>query len=524
MRSFLAYTFLILSLATPAQSWQWAVDTYSKKALWPAGITLDGYGNSYLAGYARAQTLFGGLSVDSGCFIVKYKPNGNAARAQNIAFGPQRMVADAVGNLYLMSNFKGTVVTSQTTLTSKGENDFFILKLDAAGKEEWVKSYGGTADDLCDGLVCDGNGNIYVSGSIGGDTLDFGNEILIDTLSKGKFFLARIDAAGSTDWVTRGLQDDTVFYYRGGDLALGINNSLNVLATGSACQNCNTDFIGRFNRDDGTLTSSSTILNYKGYYYWKGHFNRILGDDQGNVFIRGTGYRYNYGGITKYDSTAKPLWSFALGSHGSCKSYGDYAVDGPGNLYVSGTMPPKVSTCYSNSPSFEALVTKVKPDGTPDWDKTSTGNGAEVAIWMTVDKIGNCHVSGTYNGVGYWSNPGNLNEPVWFDHHTFKASTGVDQIFVAKIGSTHPLAALPDKTSAGSYPFVFPNPSNGEIWVKRDLENGSLIVSDIHGRIVSKFTLDSGTTKINLGNLPRGIYLVELNSEDKIHLNKLVIY
>ena len=51
-------------------------------------------------------------------------------------------------------------------LTSNGESDIFITKLDAQGNFLWAKQIGGTSIDYPGNIAVDANGNVLVGGSL----------------------------------------------------------------------------------------------------------------------------------------------------------------------------------------------------------------------------------------------------------------------------------------------------------------------------------------------------------------------
>ncbi len=73
---------------------------------------------------------------------------------------------------YIIGQFDGTFTAGTTTLTSSGLNDVFIMKYDYMNGVQWLKSIGGTLDDIPTDVTIDNLGNIYVSGYFEG-TVDF---------------------------------------------------------------------------------------------------------------------------------------------------------------------------------------------------------------------------------------------------------------------------------------------------------------------------------------------------------------
>ena len=67
------------------------------------------------------------------------------------------IAVDSTGNVYTTGYFEGTVDfdpgTGTTNLTSKGDYDIFIQKVDAAGNFVWAKSMGGFNQDVANAIA-----------------------------------------------------------------------------------------------------------------------------------------------------------------------------------------------------------------------------------------------------------------------------------------------------------------------------------------------------------------------------------
>ncbi|MFN6051757.1 MAG: hypothetical protein ACK47R_13075, partial [Planctomycetia bacterium] len=67
--------------------------------------------------------------------------------------------SDPAGNIFLTGEFTGTTTFGAHVLTSAGGMDFFVAKVDPAGKFLWVKSGGGDKIDRGYGISADRDGN-----------------------------------------------------------------------------------------------------------------------------------------------------------------------------------------------------------------------------------------------------------------------------------------------------------------------------------------------------------------------------
>lgn len=152
-------------------------------------ITVDASGNIYTCG------LFSGTGdFDPGplvfnltsngeydIFITKFDPAGNFIWAKSMGGANsdqvQPIAVDATGNVYTTGFFFVTVDfdpgAGVYNLTSFGQRDIFISKLDPAGNFIWAKQMGGTDYDHSWSLALDAAGNVYTTGEFVSTIADF---------------------------------------------------------------------------------------------------------------------------------------------------------------------------------------------------------------------------------------------------------------------------------------------------------------------------------------------------------------
>jgi hypothetical protein len=86
------------------------------------------------------------------------------------------ITTDINGSVYTTGYFEETADfdpgTGTTNLTSHGNSDIFIQKLDAAGNLIWAKQIDGTGYDQALSIIIDAKDNLYTMGSFQG-TADF---------------------------------------------------------------------------------------------------------------------------------------------------------------------------------------------------------------------------------------------------------------------------------------------------------------------------------------------------------------
>ncbi|MFO0588775.1 MAG: hypothetical protein U0441_14590 [Polyangiaceae bacterium] len=136
------------------------------------------------------------------------------------------VATDASGAVYVTGYFDGAVSFGGPTLTSAGNLDVFVVKLDAMGNHVWSRRFGDAAPQLGVDVAVDANGDVLVLAK-GYGSPDFGAGPL---MSAGLFdvFVVKLDMNGSPLWSRRfgGAEDDDA-------TAIGVDAAGDVALTGT---------------------------------------------------------------------------------------------------------------------------------------------------------------------------------------------------------------------------------------------------------------------------------------------------
>ncbi|MGB0870576.1 MAG: T9SS type A sorting domain-containing protein [Flavobacteriales bacterium] len=186
-------------------------------------VKTDSEGNVYFLGNFiedfNFDTMTGASVVNSlgqnDVFIIKLDSNGTLLWNKHIGgtkpdYG-RSVEIDLSGNIYITGGFDETVDFDPGlgvyNLTSVGDLDIFILKLNSNGDFIWAKSIEGSLPKYCPfdkGLVSDSLGNIYFTGYFIG-TIDSDPGPAVNNLSwtSGGYdvFLEKLDSNGNFVWV-----------------------------------------------------------------------------------------------------------------------------------------------------------------------------------------------------------------------------------------------------------------------------------------------------------------------------------
>lgn len=274
------------------------------------------------------------------------------------------MAMDSSGNIYTIGLFYQTVDFNPSattyTLTSNGETDIFITKLDAQGNLLWAKQIGGTNFDYPGNIAVDAKGNVLVGGSFRG-TVDLNPGVgeLNVTMPGRAAFLLKLNSDGDFMWAK----------HWGGNSSSTANN-INAIA----------------------LDSSGNI-NIGGSFEGKNDLNP--GTETFNVSPSGAGDAY----ILKLDANGEFLWAVAFGGNvfNQIDKVSALAVDGSGNIVASGPFYGSVEVF--NLKDGGNFYIKLDGSGNLIWAKQTDGSESVITNSLKLDGTGNAYIVGRFGGT-----------------------------------------------------------------------------------------------------------------------------
>jgi hypothetical protein len=275
---------------------------------------------------------------------------------------------DASGNVYTVGFFQGTVDfdpgTGTYNLTSAGDADIFISKLDPSGNYVWAKQMGGTSHDEGVSIAIDASGYVYTTGVFWG-TADFNpgaGTYELTSFAGPDIFISKLDASGNFVWARQigGISTDV-------STAIALDTSGNVYTTGY--------FWGTPDFDPGPGTYNLTS------------FGSL------DVFI------------SKLDAFGNFVWAKQLG--GADFDYSQsIALDASGNVYTTGWFEgkgdydPGAGTCnLTSAGDFDIFISKLDATGSFVWAKRMGGTSFEVGNSINIDTSGNVYTTGNFEGT-----------------------------------------------------------------------------------------------------------------------------
>jgi hypothetical protein len=154
-------------------------------------IAVDSAGNVYTAGWFYGTADFDPgpgtynltSAVDANIFVSKLDSSGNFVWASRMGGGGiwpgdrgRDIAVDSAGNVYTTGMFRGTADFDPGAgtyyLTSAGNTEIFVSKLDSNGNFVWASRMGGPNIDRGRGIAVDSAGKVYTTGYFRG-TADF---------------------------------------------------------------------------------------------------------------------------------------------------------------------------------------------------------------------------------------------------------------------------------------------------------------------------------------------------------------
>lgn len=362
-------------------------------------IGLDGEFNSFVQfeGVSTADkdgfVVVGSVSDDT--FIKKYNFDKEIIWSKNYSGTGVEYLYDVemTNDGYIIVGY--TSSTDISGLVNKGKKDAYILKLDFNGELVWMKSFGGSEDDIFyDVEVLNDGSYIAVGSSLSKDldsltTSTSEDGIVVKYDVNGNVIFTDILAGNSSD-IYRGASatDDGGYIIVGSTLSSDIEFTLNVIGDGILFKynssnelvwkqkiGLNTPALGNgiygatFSKDK-TLGLYDVIQASDGGYV-------VVGKMQENqaVFEKGT-YGANvailYPAVMKYDSNGNYLWGDCLEEYDG--AFYDVTEASDGTYYVVGTQNRNEDSLivnYSNSgeeikeyvldgDSYEAVSTNIE--------------------------------------------------------------------------------------------------------------------------------------------------------------------
>ncbi len=367
--------------------WVWAVGAGGIDQDEGLGIAVDAEGNSFITGVYYTTAHFGNITLTAlgggpDVFIAKLDTNGTWQWVISAGgyYGDTGYGIDIDGNgsIYVTGVFRGDATFGDTTLSSPGNNDVFIAKLDTNGAWDWAVSGGGSADDDVWDIAADGSGNSYVIGGYNGSAT-FG-ETTLACLGYSDVFIAKLDVTGAWQWARcAGGSSNEI----GSDIDVDNNGIITVTGNFMA-----------------SASFGATTLSSQGY---------------NDVFVASL--------------TAAGDWQWVVSAGGIWNDFGmNLAIDPEGVIYITGYFEDSATfgtTTLVSQGIYDIFVASVNMRGDWQWAINAGGASWDAGYALCVDPDGNIYVTGIFEGTANFGK-------------TSLTSNGDFDVFIAKLALEEP--------------------------------------------------------------------------------------
>lgn len=348
---------------------------------------------------------------------------------------------------------------------SRGNMDYWIVKLDKMGVIEWQKTYGGKYSDVLRSMEqTQDNGYIlagYSNSPASGDKME-GNK------GAGDYWILKITDTGEIQWQkTYGADGDDQPYVihqtkEGGYIVGGNSNSKNALSTQGGIVGNGTDYW-------------VLKLDTEGGEVWSKTF------DFGKVDI-----------LTSLVENADG--TFLIGGH---------ARNGaPGS---SGGLAAKAAGLIAKEKEGinDYIALKINEKGEEIWSKNVGSGGEDILRRLIETRDGGYLLAGT-------SNAGSSRDK--------NSNIGSNDFWVVKLKDK----AKVEKVKASIEAIPNPVSTYTNVIIGYDFTEGTATVVDISGRILQHFDISSRTVPVDLTFYAEGVYIIKIQTDIKTESVKVI--
>ena len=369
-----AYTSndVLFARLDPLGNFKWAKSAGGTDYDEANGMAADPAGNIFITGRFRSasiqfdtETLVNGGNPGTGdVFICKFNENGVLTWSRRLG-GPGEdlgscAATDAQGNLYVAGTLDSTL---------------FIGSWDPAGNQRWLQKATGERFNEVAGIMAERLGNIYLSGSYGGNSIKFGSTELANTgQNYMDAFVYKFNSASDVLWARQ------------------VAGSGWETGAGMACDPAgNLFFTGSFN--SGSIQADTvTLSNANGPYF--------------DYFL------------LKMNAAGHVVWGQRGGGIGSDAGI-SVATDTLGYVYMAGEYrSPSLligNTSLPNVGEKDIFLARFSPAGSPAWAKRVGGKGDDFVKALVADGDDNIYLNGYYGSNSLKFDSILMTNPVYYD-------------------------------------------------------------------------------------------------------------
>lgn len=320
---------------------------------------------------------------------------------------------DAEGNVFLAGEATDEAQLGDVVISGAAGMNFFLAKLDVAGKLLWVRTCGGSLIDRAYGVATDREGNCYVTGHYQSLDAEFDGTKLVQ---RGTYdiFTAKYDRDGKLVWI-RTAGGEGYDYGHG----IAVDRRGDVIVTGTVVGK------GKFGDVDVGEETGAHIFCAKyhadGKLAWvktadgqaggAGHGVAIDGHDR--IYIGGvTSGSGSFGDqplitpkgssavVLKLSPTGDVLWIAQHFGEGSCLFH-EIGCDVEGRVWACGMFKGQATFgseifATTGPKDSDAFLSHFAPDGKHVWTRVGQGPAVDYGLGVATDGQGNSYLTGEF--------------------------------------------------------------------------------------------------------------------------------
>ncbi|MBK9286020.1 MAG: T9SS type A sorting domain-containing protein [Sphingobacteriaceae bacterium] len=545
MKKIILSLYCIFNITAHAQNWVWAYPFTSYSGTQLMSLKLNSAGLPYVMGWSQTKTTFNASNgpfafTGLNTFVTKLDNTGNVqwiGGGWGSSVWGRSMSIDKYSNCFITGQFGGNAyfgIGSDTLHRTASTLDYFLTKLDANGKTVFFKHEGDTCDDLGTSVTAFQSDEIIVTWT---------DQLACDNNDAFKSHLKKMNSSGNDIWSLKqpfdGLGSNTITYapnngflvsgsWFGSTLKLeGISDTL---ALASTIPNSISDvFLAKYSISGNPKWVKAVRGN--NYQFVKGltanNSNIYMGLDSwdscfyDNILLIPKATRTHH--IIKTDSVGNYIKhiGFPESLYPTVFWLKDLKSDDDGNVYLLAQVD--TSLCIGNDtihfdrlPNEQALaIIKLDQNLNYIWSQHITFGmcncwGGELAITDSLVYVGiNYDAAVSLHGSAYQ-----------FPAPDVSSSSNC---FVAAIQNGSIPSSIKEITEFQKIN-IFPNPTSGK-FVIRSTKLKEITVRNILGKKLIEERSVSGINDmyIDLSQQPKGVYLIEILSNEKKAVRKIII-
>lgn len=510
-----------------AQQWDWAKhvgreSTNSQNNI----IKTNNAGDLFAVGtFLNTATLDDTtFNAGTGNYAARFNASGQRIWAQLI--GGQNtaifhMAIDAANNTYVLGYFANNLQLSDTVVYAS--QSAFLVAFDQNGARKWLKTYS-TIASFGNYLATDGNGDlIYINATPSSNTCTVRK---IDPVSGNDIWVSLLSGNFSVTDMKCNSQNEIYFNGVFGGNTLVIDGTTYFQDTGYV----NSCFLAKLSAA-GTLQDVEVI---PGAFTLKFDF-----DGQDNIYaigtyskkmkVRQTTYTADVCNVNfceeyfmaKLNTSGTTSWARKMHEDNFWQANIDVANNG--DFYYSGSFLDSVSfngvTLTQQITRDAIFIYKFNTNGVAQWAQSDDGG------YMT-DAFGFDLAYSQSNAVYICGNFHNYYDRSWFGNDTLPYTNIYTHIFLARLTDSQLPSGIASAVTQNNAFSLYPNPGNGAFVLSFAAQpvNATVSVRDILGnKVINSVPLSQMKQEINLGLQPKGIYFVEVITDNKRSVRKLII-